>query len=135
MTVMTMTLLPCLTERVQIFCMPEKDAASPIPLTSVLVMPWMGIVMRAQDDAGRITMFMLCGVPFHQQPVVPTAEDETELPRTWAISCVVTSWQGSAALAGRCGVNKKTDAATMVKSRTDSFMGTSLASRILALRK
>src|ERR1700683_1538049 len=94
-----MTLFPCFTDNVQLFCMPENDAASPIPLTSVLVIPGPDIVIRAQADASRSTILTPCGLPFHMQPVVPSGIGETGLPSAWAISCTVNRLQGSAAFA------------------------------------
>src|SRR5579862_5707490 len=116
-----MTLLPCFTDNVQLFCMPENDAASPIPLTSVLVIPGPDMVIRAHADASRSTMLTPCGLPFHMQPVVPSGMGETELPSAWAISWTVNRLQGSAAFAAAGRAANSPHAKNALQRRADEF--------------
>lgn len=120
-TVKTMTLAPCLTDSVRSDSLPECAAwagplilaASPSPLTSVLVMPGTGIVIRAQAVAGRTTMLTRCELPTHRQPVVPSGVGgATEAPSTWPISVTVKSLHGSAAITARGNVDNSPNAAS-----------------------
>src|SRR5579863_1919518 len=109
------------------FCIPENDAASPIPLTSVLVTPGPCAVIRAHAEASRTVMLTYCGLPFHMHPAVPTGVGETALPSTCAASSTVNSLHGSAALAGRGSATISPNDTSIAQRHSADFTGTSLA--------